>query len=70
MVFGFEGVGRQAEAGLSGDEAADGAGVPVALPAGEGEGRGAVGREFGPDLGQAAGRDGFAAGREERRDRS
>ena len=47
------GAGRP-QSGLRRDEAADVAGVPVALPAGGGEGRRAVWRRFGPELGQAS----------------
>ncbi len=70
MVIGFEGVGRQAKVGLGGDEAADDAGVPVALPAGGGQGGGAIRRGFGPELGQASRRDRLAAGGQRRCDRS
>jgi len=67
--MGVEGVGGQAEAGLGCDEAAEVAGVPVALPAGRGQDGVAVGRGLGPELGEAPRSGGFAAGREQGRGR-
>ena len=68
-AFRVECVGWHTKSGLGRDQATDIAGVPVALPAGGGEGRRAVRRGFRPQLGQAPRRNWFGAGRQYRGDR-